>query len=980
MFAGANLFRRLAREEAEHRQQSNEVDIYADDAPPPKSFVQLLSEFLERTFKSDSDAIKRPRDYYVNADYHPNLSIFTKIYLRTFARLGYFILNEIVYFNNMVTLTICIAGITVGAQTYDALDSSTFLAGLDTAILAIFTTEVILKIWMEGLRPMRYKNSQIITNCELRNIEINTAIFCYIDRYFYGPEWKWNNFDFLIVLFSFPFWSAIFSGGSSIALLRLVRLSRLGKLIKRIPALRTILQGLAGGLTSISYIMVLTMLIYYLYAVVGFYLFSVNDPFHFGNVPMAMVTLYRVATLDNWGDLLYVNKYGCDVYNDNGVFVMPPNFTPRNRLWWCANPSPSPYLSVAYFVTFVIIGGMILASLFIGAVTLSMTESMEQLSQQMEEQKKSEALKRNKKRMMESTKMSGTDTQSLPGVSSKTFSGSPSSKDNEKDKEIEDQQTVSTAEDENDDDSDDEEEEEVNYAERYEHISTLAQRFPVLWLYAWYLRYRIYAEQRASEEYNNVLAAAIRVALGETAAQAAEREAKEGTTPGYWLQKYLVLAKACSWLATNAHFNNFMTFVILTASLNVGAQTDDRLMRQAIWVSALDVLDRVILSLFTFEVVIKMIGEGRYPLRYFNDNWNRFDFLIVVGSYVPGAGSTVTILRLMRLLRILKLVKRLPQLNIIVSALVNSATSIGYVALVLAMFFYVFAIVGVILFKTTDPWHFGALHRAILSLFRIATLDNSTEIQYINMFGCERYNNFGDYWQYPHQCVDTSRNPYLASIYFLAVTVLGAQVLLSLFMGVVSTSMDKARQKRADDDALDIRLDKTAADYFLSPERVLAFRTVFELLDLDQGGTIEEDELKIGLSAVNAGIDDAEIAHILRQVDPNGEGVDVEGFVRFMFRTSLLKDEFNNIQISKAFKQPEKKAKKAKTLPWYQFIIDIVQYGGTAERIKMERFEAAFVIQDAWDTHKTKKEAKRVLEEKKKILLQKENDGEETNH
>ena len=57
------------------------------------------------------------------------------------------------------------------------------------------------------------------------------------------------------------------------------------------------------------------------------------------------------------------------------------------------------------------------------------------------------------------------------------------------------------------------------------------------------------------------------------------------------------------------------------------------------------------------------------PFNYFNDSWNVFDFVIVVGSYIPGAGNSVTMLRLLRLLRVLKLVKRLPQLAVIINAL-----------------------------------------------------------------------------------------------------------------------------------------------------------------------------------------------------------------------------------------------------------------------------------------------------------------------
>ena len=117
-----------------------------------------------------------------------------------------------------------------------------------------------------------------------------------------------------------------------------------------------------------------------------------------------------------------------------------------------------------------------------------------------------------------------------------------------------------------------------------------------------------------------------------------------------------------SRLTTSDAFGNFMTAVILMASVNVGLQTEKRIVdRHETAMDILDMVDIVILIIFTAEVVAKLIAEGLHPLHYFNDSWNVFDFIIVVGSYIPEPAK-VTMLRLLRLLRVLKLVKRLPQL------------------------------------------------------------------------------------------------------------------------------------------------------------------------------------------------------------------------------------------------------------------------------------------------------------------------------
>ena len=69
----------------------------------------------------------------------------------------------------------------------------------------------------------------------------------------------------------------------------------------------------------------------------------------------------------------------------------------------------------------------------------------------------------------------------------------------------------------------------------------------------------------------------------------------------------------------------------------------------------------------------------------------------------------------------------------IVNALLFGVSSIGFIGVILFMAFYMFAILGMILFKENDPWHFGTLNAVILSLFRCATGEDWTDVMYINM-------------------------------------------------------------------------------------------------------------------------------------------------------------------------------------------------------------------------------------------------------
>ena len=178
---------------------------------------------------------------------------------------------------------IMVAGVLVGMQTYGAFDEKApdfdtgnmWIVHLDNFILYVFTVECYMKIHMEGTAPWRFLT---------------------------GDEWRWNAFDFVVVVLCYPF-AASLTGGNA-AVLRLMRLARLMKLLKKIPQLQMIVMGLAGGLSSIVYIVILLLLVFYLYAIVGVMYFSTNDPWHFGTLHVAMVTLFRAATLEDWTEIM----------------------------------------------------------------------------------------------------------------------------------------------------------------------------------------------------------------------------------------------------------------------------------------------------------------------------------------------------------------------------------------------------------------------------------------------------------------------------------------------------------------------------------------------------------------------------------------------------------------------------------------------------------------------------------------------------
>merc|ERR1719183_1417862 len=73
----------------------------------------------------------------------------------------------------------------------------------------------------------------------------------------------------------------------------------------------------------------------------------------------------------------------------------------------------------------------------------------------------------------------------------------------------------------------------------------------------------------------------------------------------------------------------------------------------------------------------------------------------------------------------------------IVMGLIGGFKSIGYIMFLLFIVLYLFGIIGMMLFGMNDPFHFGSLGDSIITLFRASTLEDWTDIMYINFFGCD---------------------------------------------------------------------------------------------------------------------------------------------------------------------------------------------------------------------------------------------------
>lgn len=251
-------------------------------------------------------------------------------------------------------------------------------------------------------------------------------------------------------------------------------------------------------------------------------------------------------------------------------------------------------------------------------------------------------------------------------------------------------------------------------------------------------------------------------------------------------------------LVNSSLFQNAILGLILLAAVLVGIETYPSMIDR--YGTLLHLLDKVIIWLFAAEALLKMAQHGRHWYRYFQDPWNVFDFTIVVVCFLPVDAQYAAVLRLARILRALRLISTVPQLQLLVGSLIKSLPSMLYVGILLVLMFYIYAVMGVFLWRENDPVHFRDLQTSMLSLFRVVTLEDWTDVMYIQMWGSDRYPfSAGDRAAYEGM-FNSKASPILGAFYFVSFVLLGTMIMLNLFIGVIIKSMEEAQDEQAAED------------------------------------------------------------------------------------------------------------------------------------------------------------------------------------
>lgn len=175
--------------------------------------------------------------------------------------------------------------------------------------------------------------------------------------------------------------------------------------------------------------------------------------------------------------------------------------------------------------------------------------------------------------------------------------------------------------------------------------------------------------------------------------------------------------RVLSWVENPLSERIIINLIIINA-VTLGLETSPEIMAQAgDWIIA---IDTVLLTVFVAELTARIVGRG---WAFFRDPWSVFDFIVVAIALVPASGP-FAVLRALRVLRVLRLLTLVPQMRRVVAALLGAIPGLSSIILVLALIFYVFAVMATNLYAKTYPDWFGSVGSSMYTLFQVMTLES----------------------------------------------------------------------------------------------------------------------------------------------------------------------------------------------------------------------------------------------------------------
>nr|XP_034983219.1 voltage-dependent L-type calcium channel subunit alpha-1C isoform X12 [Zootoca vivipara] len=282
----------------------------------------------------------------------------------------------------------------------------------------------------------------------------------------------------------------------------------------------------------------------------------------------------------------------------------------------------------------------------------------------------------------------------------------------------------------------------------------------------------------------------------------------------YWRRWNRFCRRKCRAAVKSNVFYWLVIFLVFLNTLTIASEHYN----QSDWLTEVqDTANKVLLALFTAEMLLKMYSLGLQA--YFVSLFNRFDCFIVCGGILETilvetkimSPLGISVLRCVRLLRIFKITRYWNSLSNLVASLLNSVRSIASLLLLLFLFIIIFSLLGMQLFggkfnfdeMQTRRSTFDNFPQSLLTVFQILTGEDWNSVMYdgIMAYGGPSFPGM------------------LVCIYFIILFICGNYILLNVFLAIAVDNLADAEsltsaQKEEEEEKERKKLARTA-----SPEK-----------------------------------------------------------------------------------------------------------------------------------------------------------------
>lgn len=219
-------------------------------------------------------------------------------------------------------------------------------------------------------------------------------------------------------------------------------------------------------------------------------------------------------------------------------------------------------------------------------------------------------------------------------------------------------------------------------------------------------------------------------------------------------------------------------------------------------------IDHFFVLFFLIEAIVKLIVLK--PSNYFSNNWNRFDFLLVVLSVpslllayisIPDT-SSILIFRVFRLARLFRLMRFVPNIDMILAGLARALRASVFVLMILVLLNLFFAILACHFYQEIAPEYFGNPIISAYTVFQLFTVEGWNEV------ADTIANNTADEW-----------HSGLARFFFMTVVLIGGIFGMSLANAVFVDEMTMDNNKVLEEKMTDMQKDLQQIKAMLENER-----------------------------------------------------------------------------------------------------------------------------------------------------------------